>query len=99
MFILKKFNFPPPHLNYALCSMLEIKFLDGNIIRWHGHAQFWHGRALIEALVVQPGGTAVLESGTAVPESKLFGLCTFLSGTTMLNFGMAVPEYILWYTE
>ena len=74
MFILKNFNFPPPHLNYALSSMLEIKFSDGNIIRWHDHARFWHGRASIEALVVQLGGTTVLESGTAVPESKLFGL-------------------------
>ena len=91
MFIMKNFNFTPPHLNYALFSMLKIKFLDGNISRWHGHALFWHGRASIEALVIQPGGTAMLESGTAVPESKL---CTFLSGTALLNFGMVVPEYI-----
>ena len=94
MFILKNFNFPSPHLNYALSSMLEINVSDGNIIRWHDHARFWHGHALIKALVVQLGGTAVLKSGTAVPESKLFGLCTFGSGTAMLNFGMVVPDCI-----
>ena len=77
MLNLKNFSFPPPHLNYALSLMLETKISDGNIIRWHDHAQFWHGRAFIRVLVVQPGGTVVLESGTAVPESKLFGLCTF----------------------
>ena len=74
MFILKNFNFPPPHLNYALSSMLKIKFSNGNIIRWHGHARFLHGRASIKALVVQPGGTTMLESGTAMPKSNLFGL-------------------------
>ena len=41
--------------------------------------------------VTSTGGTAVLESGTTVPDSSSFELLHFDIGMTMLECGMAVP--------